>query len=123
EKNSRLMPLADAVDVLFPSLYAFDLDEAAWVRYAEENLAEARRFGKPVIAFLWPQVHGSSARHGHEFVSGDFWRVQLETVYRHADGFVIWTPHGNERTEFDPRAGWWLATREFLAARLAAAGG
>jgi hypothetical protein len=66
-----------------------------------------------VIVFLWPQIHGSNKWYGYDFVSGGFWERQLELVYEHADGVVIWTPHGRMRTEFDPHAAWWVVTESF----------
>lgn len=108
-KNDLLAPLGEAVDIIFPSLYAFNHDEAAWLQYAIANINEARRFNKPVYAFLWPQVHESSRAHGLQFVSYDFWTLQLETVLEHADGLVIWT----KKTPFDEDADWWRATVDF----------
>lgn len=114
KKNSRLYELGSSVDVIYPSLYAFNHDQQAWQKYAIANLAEARRYGKPVIAFLWPQVHDSNRENGLEFVSGEFWKLQLETVYRNADGVLIWTPHGPNKTVFNPAAEWWRVTEQFV---------
>jgi len=45
QENDTLSDLAEHVDVVFPSLYTFYEDTAGWVRYAQANLAEARRTG------------------------------------------------------------------------------
>ena len=50
-ENRRLQRLADAVDIIFPSLYTFYDDPAGWVTYAVANIKEARSYGKPVYAF------------------------------------------------------------------------
>lgn len=108
ESNIRLEPLAAAVDVIFPSLYAFYDRPEQWRTYAQSNIAEAYLYGKPVYPFLWPQYHGS-----RDTIAADFWRVQLETVYQAADGLVIWSP-ARGRPKWNPDAPWWLETVDFL---------
>lgn len=106
--NQRLQPIADLVDVIFPSLYTFYDDPAGWVTYAKANISEARKYGRPVHAFLWPQYHDSG-----EYIAADFWRLQLETVFDAADGLVIWTP-AKGKPRWNPEASWWLETVAFL---------
>ena len=112
QENNQLQAIADQVDYLFPSLYTFYADQTGWVAYAEANIAEARRLakGKPVYAFLWFDYHNSNATLGGTPIPPDFWRLELDTVRRLADGVVIWGGGGN----WDPNAAWWLATREFM---------
>jgi hypothetical protein len=106
--NQRLRRLGDAVDVIFPSLYAFYDDIDGWLTYASANIAEARCYQKPVFAFIWPQYHKS-----RELIGGAFWRLQLETIFKHADGMVVWSPaKGKQR--WNPDAPWWLQTVDFL---------
>lgn len=107
-ENQRLQRLADSVDIIFPSLYAFEDDPAAWTAYAIANIEQAKQYGKPVHAFLWPQFHGS-----RQTISASFWRAQLETVYQQADGLVIWSP-ARGRPRWEPDAAWWLETVAFL---------
>jgi len=111
QENDTLSDLAEHVDVVFPSLYTFYEDTAGWVRYAQANLAEARRYGKPVYAFVWPQYHDNSLR-GRD-ISRSFWALQLSTIGAVADGIVIWGEGANQRV-WDPKAGWWLATLEYI---------
>lgn len=107
KRNAALQDFADAVDIIFPSLYTFRNNPRDWQKYAIANIEEARQYGKPVIAFLWPQYHGSAPQPlTNRFIDGDFWRLQLETVFRYADGAIIWTPHGKLRTNWDPNAEW-----------------
>lgn len=108
QDNARLQRLADAVDIVYPSLYTFYDDRAGWTRYAEANLAEARQYGKPVYAFLWAQYHKS-----HKPIDAEFWRMQLDTVFKLADGMVIWSP-ARGRPRWNPEAAWWLSTVDFL---------
>lgn len=115
--NDRLRPLAESVDAIFPSLYTFYRDQEGWRKYAIAQIAEARRYGKPVYVFLWPQYHESNAILGGRFVSKEYWRLQLDTARAHADGVVIWGGwDGNAArpAEWDAEAEWWAATKEFL---------
>jgi hypothetical protein len=112
-ENDLLQPLADAVDVLFPSIYTFYDDQDGWTRYAIANLSEARRLarGKPVYAFIWPQFHTINKALGLKLIPGEFWALQLQTVAQYADGVVIW---GGYQMLWDEQAEWWQATRQFL---------
>lgn len=110
-RNVRLQPLADAVDIIFPSLYALYDDAksvACWPTYAKANIAEARMYGKPVWPFLWMKIHTNG-----NLVAPDFWRKQLETVYAEADGLAIWSM-ASARDPWSFTAPWWLQTVAFL---------
>lgn len=112
QMNRLFQPLVDKVDVVMPSLYTFYDDRAGWQIYAEENLAEAKKYGKPIFVYLWPQ-YASSDLENSEFIDYEFWMQQLETVYEHADGVIIWSPKGVGHT-WDQDAPWWQATVEFI---------
>jgi AcrR family transcriptional regulator len=116
--NRRLAPIAAAVDVNMPSLYAYYDDRDGWVRQAKALVCEARRYSdKPVIAFIWPEFHPSSKPSGTA-IPGDYWRLQLETLADIADGVVIWGGYdlARERAEpWDANAPWWHETLDFLA--------
>ena len=116
-ENTRRAPLAVFVDAVYPPLYTYSDQRRAWVRYATANLREARRYGRPVYAFLWPQYSEKSGKLALQFLPPDFWRLQLETVRAHADGVVIWGGWDDTRkgpADWDPAAPWWRVTREFL---------
>jgi hypothetical protein len=112
--NDFYKPLAKKVDVIFPSLYTEYDDVQGWVKHAEENLAQARRYGKPVYAFLMPYYVRSNESYSKEPLPADFWKRQLETVYENADGLVIWD---GPLRKWDPTAPWWKVTKEFLKAK------
>jgi hypothetical protein len=113
--NEALSEVARHVDVLYPSLYTFYDDRPGWEKYATGNLAEARRYGKLVYAFLMPYYHESTkAPYSKQPIEGPFWRLQLETCYRHADGIVIW---GGYQMLWDQNAEWWQETLKFLERR------
>lgn len=116
--NDRLQPLADAVDLLFPSLYTFYTDQGAWVRYAYGQIAQARRCakGKPVYVFLWPQYHDSNREHKGQYLPADYWRLELETAKQYADGIILWGGWGgnNRPAKWEDDAGWWKVTKDFM---------
>lgn len=113
-ENTRLHSLANHVDTIYPVLYTFFDDQVDWKNYAIANINEARKYGKPVIAFLWPQYHESNKELAHNHIDKEFWKMQLETVYEHADGVVIWKPWIDGKKDWNPDAGWWQATVEFI---------
>jgi hypothetical protein len=114
--NNKYQELANQVDILFPSLYTFYDDRKGWVEYAEANLKEARRLakGKPVYAFLWPQFHDSNRKLKGKSLPEDYWRLELETVRRLADGAVLWGGWQQEWIESEP---WWQETKRFMKSR------
>lgn len=120
QQNDLLSNLAHStIDFILPSLYTFYRDQEGWVKYAVANITEARRFNtdKPVYVFLWPQYHESNKIFGLEYLSGDYWRLQLETAYKYADGLVIWGGwdfRNNGQENWDNTAPWWNVTKEFI---------
>jgi hypothetical protein len=116
----QLQPIVPHVDALFPSLYTFYPDQNGWVRYATENLRQARRIaaGKPVYCFLWPQYHDSAAA-PFAILPGDYWNKELQTCRKLADGIVIWGGYttkggGFKQLPWDDTAPWWKATLAFM---------
>jgi hypothetical protein len=114
KQDDNLASIAPFVDTLFPSVYTFYEDRNGWQKYAIAQIQEARRLSpdKPVYIFLWPQYHPSNQKLANTFLPGDYWRLELETAQKYADGAVIWCC-SNSQT-WDDKAAWWLATRGFL---------
>ena len=112
--NQRLTPIADNVDYIFPSLYTFYKNPEKWKKYAIANINEAKKYGKPVIPFIWPQYHNSNRLYKFNFIDYNYWLMQLETIYEHADGVVIWSPAGAARSSWSNNAEWWKATLDFI---------
>jgi hypothetical protein len=112
--NDGVASIAPLVDVLFPSVYTFYDDRNGWQKYAIAQIQEARRLGggKPVYVFLWPQYHPSNKMLGNSFLPGDYWRVELETARKYADGIVIWCC--SNRQAWNDKAPWWLETQRFV---------
>ncbi len=100
------------VDAVFPSLYTFYEDQEGWKTYATGMLEAARKFKKPVYAFLWPKFHDRKGKLKDQYLSGQYWRMELELCHRLADGVVIWN---SEKNPWDPEAEWWKETVAFVA--------
>lgn len=119
-QNDRLRSLQDPVHMLFPSAYTNNPSHEAWVAYATSQICEARRLSrKPVYLFIWPEYHDGSPLSG-QYLSADFWRLQLETAYRLADGVVIWGGYNlaaDHPRPWNPQATWYAPTLAFIRER------
>lgn len=116
QENDMTAQIGNFVNIIFPSLYTFYDDQAHWKVYASANLREARRLagGKPVYAFLWPQFHDSNKNLKNQFLSPDFWKLELETTAQYADGIIIWGGWNSRPMNWDDNAPWWITTKKFL---------
>jgi hypothetical protein len=117
--NDNLVGLAGVVDAIFPIGYTYTENRAEWAFAVVKQVSEARRIrpNTPVYVFLWPQYADyapTPAQLRSQWLPADYWREQLETVYEHADGVVIWGGWNGGRRPWDDEAAWWLATREFM---------
>ena len=121
QERNRTAPalrLAQHVDYIFPSLYTFYDDQSGWVTYARANISEARAYGKPVYAFIWPQYHTGAKPESLRgtTISAAFWQKQMLTAGTNADGVVLW---GGYQTPWDESAGWWRVTKLLMHTPLA----
>ena len=83
-----------------------DRNTIDWHTYAKENLAEARKFeGKDVVPWISPSVYGQ----GEHYISGDFFRSQLETVKELGDSVSLFDFNGTWQNQ-----GWWTAVTDFM---------
>lgn len=112
--DKAVSDFAQYVDAIYPSLYTFYEDQAGWRIYAEETLKAARKFGKPVYCYLWPQYHSSNLKLHGEYLPVAYWQMELETCYQHSDGIVIWNYEPD--APWNPHAPWWQQTLKFLNA-------
>lgn len=85
---------ADAVDFIAPSVYVFypDAGPQATYLYVRENLLQARRYGKPVYAYVWFNLHTDPDR----LQPLEDFRALVRAVREHADGVIVWSD-GRER--------------------------
>ncbi|MCA9187664.1 MAG: hypothetical protein KDA99_18675, partial [Planctomycetales bacterium] len=97
-------------NIAFPwTPYEADPDVANWDVYAQYNIAEARKFNKPVYAWLSPSMAGAGVIHLDE----QFFLQQLRTTAALADGVILWEP--SLRTEdFHLSQDWYRALKTFM---------
>jgi hypothetical protein len=110
EANAYLQPLVDQLDFTNPSLYTFYEDRTGWQHFAEENIAAAQAYGKPVVPMVWMLYHNASNDRPLDPIEGDFFRQQLDVVRKNAAGVAIYNGFASVDTS-DP---WGVATSEFL---------
>jgi len=105
--NDKLVSLAMAEGIVFPSLYTFYNEPEDWLKYAVANIEEARRLApdKAVAVVLWPRYHDDEMA----FIDQAFFALQLDTAYEHADAVVNWDLAAST---CDPEP-WWSATKAF----------
>lgn len=106
--NRALLPLADYVDFVLPSLYTFYADQNGWAKFATASIAEARIYGRPVYPFLWNQYFDGNVLLRGMQVAADAWNAELELCLAQADGVVLW---GGSEQNWDPSAAWWQSVK------------
>ncbi len=104
-QNDRLKPLANIVDVIFPSLYTLTADPDKWKTFATAMIQQAKLYNKPVYPYIWPRYHQSISKLPGEFLPKSFWKMELKTVKSKADGTVIWDYVTN--IAWDENSTWW----------------
>jgi uncharacterized protein len=115
DANTYLAPLAQEIDYLFPSLYTYyshDTESAndiqnGWQSEAFAVIAEAKKLGKPIYPFLWPQFHDTGTYHDFRYIPNFDWQEELRFVRYYADGVVIWGTGGYLHEDWNPNAPWW----------------
>jgi len=115
EYAAETRDLIAAVDAFFPSMYVHGSQtRAQWTEKMQYLMQQAREIapGKPVYPYLWPQYHEGGPK-ALEFVDGNYWKYQLETVHNFgADGVILWS--GTQAWKDAP---WWQVTLRFVAAK------
>lgn len=95
--NTELFHWAEHVNAVFPGMYIPDqrpyVDED-WIRtWAVQTLVAGRRYGKPIIPFIWCRQHFNGRKmkiEDLEWVTMDRWEALLLTIREMADGVVWW---------------------------------
>jgi len=121
KENDRMVRLVKRTKLVFPSFYTYEKDPAQWLKSVQAKRKElGRLYDGPVYPFIWPQYYDHKPADPAlwlKYIPGDFWRMQLETVCRIADGVVIWGGWDFEkrrRAKWDESAEWWKVTRKFI---------
>jgi hypothetical protein len=123
DANAVWINFAKKVDFIAPSLYTYygpgDVANyrGDWVKFAQANVEQAKRYRRPVIGFLWPRYHSSNAKLGEKFIDADYFRLQLQTCRDMGIDVVLWDWSGFDQFKpFDWSASnnWWDSVRPFL---------
>jgi hypothetical protein len=97
------------LEIIGPRNYVgHDPDVLFWRYYAEENIAEARKFNVPVTVYLSPSFRGV----GTDFLDENFFRLQLDTAFELADSIMIYDP-GHAAMAASNNLGWYRALSDF----------
>lgn len=116
--NKRLKRLASHVDVVCPSVYTFGPDIDKWKVFAIANIQEAKKYGKPVYPFIWPQFHECNLKLKWTYIGNEYVYEELSLVSREADGVIMWGGWDltNDRAmQWDENAPWWQMTKKFIS--------
>lgn len=81
--------LAAEVDYVAPNLYVFSPGPEGNAVYARHNLAEAERYGKRVVVFLWMTGHNKSVLAGQTLTPAD-WYAVASPVFRAGHDVILW---------------------------------
>lgn len=115
ERTHRLI---SHVDIVCPEGYTYFNNQEAWTRYMNMVIKEAKMYGKPVYPFLWPEFMNSTPLKG-KFIPSDFWRYQLDFIYKKCDGVIIWggrdfSAFPTVSREWDENERWWIDTKGYI---------
>ena len=117
-ENEARKKIVSKVDFFFPSFYTHTQSIEEWEAYAKLMINKARELDpeKKIIPYIWPKYHQAYRRKSglkELYIPKEFWRAQLEFLYKNVDGIVIWDS-GNKKKNWDEKAGWWKETLSFL---------
>lgn len=114
--SDALSPLLSTCSYILPSLYSFYASQESWPQFAYRMGVQSKRYGKPVVGFLWPRVHESNQQvPAGQYLDATDFRMQLNWVKANLNGAVIWdsaTPY-NASTTFDTNYPWWAVLKSF----------
>lgn len=110
--DAAKLDLVPHVDAIFPTLFTFYTDPKGWETFAKQTLKEAKRFNKPVFAFISPKFTGSDQMLNRQYLPEAYWRIELETCFKYCDGIVICNKEPN--MDWNTEASWWKETKVFM---------
>jgi hypothetical protein len=91
EFHASPVGLLSGLDVVCPSLYCGQPKIADWQKWAGPTLDEAKRFGKPVLAFVQPHYHPqASGGYAGKPLDQGMWQAQLDMLAEKEVDGVLW---------------------------------
>ena len=110
-RTDALAPVAKAVDFVVPVLYANTTNVSDFAASMSTLIRQARRFGKPVYAYIWPEYFEQiQEMPPNELIGRQMWQMILDETRSEADAGIMWG--GIHR--FDARAPWARITAGYL---------
>lgn len=120
DENQKMKPIADIVDVAFPSTYTYEKNWCKWEQSFISKINEMKKIHKgEFFPFIWPQYHEKPVDKSIrlEYIDYNFWLFQLATTRKYADGVVIWGGWDFDkwtRKTWSNQTEWWAATKFFM---------
>lgn len=113
--NIAKQELANLIDFVSPTLYTHTANMNEWAVWAEEYIEQARQYGLPIYAWMWPEYHentpGYHGIHPRPIPASD-WRFMLDSLkYWQVDGVLFW---GGSLQTWDDNAPWYLELQNFI---------
>jgi VCBS repeat-containing protein len=107
--SSNFQGAAYAQGTKFQDRMFYDRNVADWDTYAADNIAEARKYGKKVYAWVSPTLRGA----GQQFLPEEFFRHQLEVLRPITDGIIVYLA-SLQTASFHEQHTWWNTLRDFI---------
>ena len=107
--NGVFQELVAKVDFIAPALYAIGPNVAQHVLWTGAVIDEAKRYGKPVIAYISPESHWSATGgFARQLISQPQWQSTLELIYKKRIDAAIWLGGDNNfKHDFAELPMWW----------------
>lgn len=91
KNNEILMPFAENVDFVAPSIYMGAGENLIdWGIVTEETVRFSNRYAVPVLPYIWDHHHEAGPMAGQP-ISGQFWKGQLDILLRLSAGAIWWS--------------------------------
>ena len=90
-RTDALAPVAKAVDFVVPVLYANTTNVSDFAASMSTLIRQARRFGKPVYAYIWPEYFEQiQEMPPNELIGRQMWQMILDETRSEADAGIMW---------------------------------
>ena len=97
-----------------PSLYTVQNKPEQWRVFAQKTIEACQLFDRPCYPVIWPIYHGWEEHDGSMWIPLDFWRLQMETCLKYADGVQIIQFKRSGTWSSLPQQAWWSVTRHYI---------
>ncbi|MCT1523546.1 hypothetical protein [Sphingobacterium hotanense] len=118
--DSRFDEIANESAIAFPVFYTKNENRTAWLKDVEKQISIIKKQWPhlKIYGFIWPQYHSHNPNLKGKYISNDFWKFQLQELYKRCDGVVVWMPPFNlanrEKISWNSNALWYKSTINFI---------